>query len=105
MRRLHCSLKELFQEGIAGLGMASPSREAEEMDAQRSREHRAWGYGGAGGSADFSSLRLVPPAQQSQVQCHPPLLTQRGHSTGHGKPRAPSQGEHGLVKEPDFAAP
>ena len=46
-----------------------------------------------------------PPAQQSQEQCHPPRLVQRGHGIGHGTPKAPWQGEHGLVKESGFATP
>lgn len=50
----------------------------------------------------FHPFAWFPPAQQSEIRCHPARLVQKGHGVGHRMPRAPWQGEHGLVKESGF---
>lgn len=75
--------KELFQEGIAGSGTASPSHEAEEMDAQHSQ---------GGGAQAF-----CPFAWSSLLSSHRYRVTHSSWCRGDTALGMESQGQPGRV--------
>lgn len=92
MRRLRSYLKELFQEGIAGSGTASPlpvKRKGWMRSAPGSTEHGGvvgWG------SSEVSPLCLVPPCSAITGRVSPTLAGAEGTALG---TESPGQGELG----------